>query len=503
MPKKTPIKTIQLPGFVGGLNTDADPYQLETNESPDCMNVDFLFRGAVAKRAGYASVSTTQTETNRRIYSWQKQGGTEYLITLDEAGDMWDYTSTPAEETSWTDPTTDDEEVMAIAALNNLLYMTRLNISPKKWDGTTVTAITPTTFDGTSSRFPEAMHLVSAHSRMFAANVDDGGTRHRSRLHFSNLLDPETWDAVDYIDFDPDDGQEITAIEQFGEEIIVFKNHSVQLLAGKSPESFSRYVVDSQLGTVSPRAVVSMGAQLIFFDRDTGVWGFDGSGFNLLSEKINEYLLDGINYDAARFASAFVHRTSLYLSVPWGANDYPSRTFVWDSRTQAWSQYDYGIYDATLHDGAIYAAGVNDAAGVQQLFTGYNDDGAAVEAYVKTPWLAPEGPEAKSRIRRMDMAFSAATADVTVDMYRDFDTAAAYVSQTFTTDPGGSLWDTFKWDIDTWDGASDQELLLTTGWGQRFRTVQFKFSVDAVDEDFQLNKVTLHVSSLGRVRGEA
>ena len=504
MPRKNPIKSIQLPGFVGGLNTDADPYQLETNESPDCLNVDFKFRGAVAKRKGYSAVSTTQTDQNVRLVSWEKQGGSEHLIAVDDQGDIWDYTSTPSEEiTTWTAPTDADDYHVGAAALGNKLYLTRIDETPKSFDGTTFTSVLATAFDGTAARFPKAKHLATAHVRVFAANVDDSGTRHRSRLHWSEVLDAETWNAVDYIDFDPDDGSEITALAPFGEEIVVFKNHSVHLLAGKSPDSFARYVVDHELGTVSPRSVVPMGARLIFFDRDKGVWGFDGSGFDLISEKINEYLLDGINYDQAHKASAFVYRTKLHLSVPWGTDTYCSRTFVWDERTGAWTQYDYGASDAAAFGGDVFAAGVRDNAGVVKLFDGLNDDGSAITAYVVTPWLAPEGPEAKSRIRRMDMAFTAATADVTVDMFRDFRTAAAYVSQTFTTTPGGSLWDTFQWDVDSWDGAADQELLLTSGWGKRFRTVQFKFSVNAVDEDFQLNRVTIHVSSLGRIRGEA
>ena len=505
MPRRNPIKSIQLPGFIGGLNTDADPYQLEANESPDCMNVDFGFRGAVAKRKGYAAVTTTQTDQGVRIVDWQQQGGDHHLISVDDQGDVWDYTGTPAQvSTAWGAITGDDDYHIGAASLNNVLYLSIIDAGGQKFDGTTWSTLTATAFDGTSSRFPKAMHIATAHSRIFAANVDDAGTRHRSRLHWSNLLDAETWDAVDYIDFDPDDGQEITALAPFGEELVIFKNHSVQLLAGKSPESFSRFVVDSQLGTASPRAVVPMDSNLIFFDRDTGVWAFDGSGFELISEKINEYLLDGISYDEAHKASAFVYRTKLYLSVPWGASTFNSRMFVWDQRTQAWTQYDFGVADAAVLGNDVYGVGANDAAGVQQLLTGVDDGGAAIDAYVYTAWLAPEGPEAKSRIRRLDFAFSAlGDVDVDVNMYRDFATDSAYRTQTINTSPGGALWDVAVWDVDTWGAGIDQKLVLTSGWGGRFRVVQFRIGVDGATDDFQLNRMTIHVSSLGRVRGEA
>lgn len=49
----TQIESIRLPGWTGGLNTEADEFQLEPDESPDCMNVYFGLRGAIIKRPGY------------------------------------------------------------------------------------------------------------------------------------------------------------------------------------------------------------------------------------------------------------------------------------------------------------------------------------------------------------------------------------------------------------------------------------------------------------------
>ena len=505
MPKRTPIQSIQLPGFIGGLNKDADPYQLELEESPDCLNVDFGFRGSVSKRAGYESVTTTQTDQVIRVVGWEKQGGAEYVLAVDDQGDIWDYTSTPIQENAgWPSVASEDSYHVGAAAFNNKLYLTRVDSAPRSWNGTSCSSMTSTVFDGTGGRMAQAKFLVTAHDRVFAANVDDGGTRHRSRLHFSDVLDAETWAAEDYIDFDPDDGSEITGLAKFGEEIVVFKNHSVQLLAGKSESSFSRFVVDNQLGTVSPYTIQSMGSVLIFLDRDTGVWAFDGSGFELLSDKINEYLLEGINYSQAYKASAFVYRTKLYLSVPWGADSFNSRMFVWDQRTTSWTQYDYGVADAALFSGDWYAGSARNADGVQKLFSGVDDDGDAVDAYVFTGWLAPEGPAVKSRIRRMDMAFTAlGDVDVNVDMYRDFNNSATFVSQVVNTDPGGAKYGTAVYGVDVYGLGADQKYVQSTGWGQRFRTAQFRFGVDQVGDDFQLNKATLHVSSLDRVRGEA
>ena len=508
MPAKNPIKTIDLKGFTGGLNRDADPYQLEITESPDALDVDFGLRGAVSKRDGYSRFdSPPVAATFRRIVAWERQGGSIYNIAVTDAGDIYeDSGAALTDSTKNVGGSSEDQFHIGVASLANKVYLTSINTgnAPSSFDGTTWASVTATVFDGTASRFPHARHIVTKHDRIFATNVDDAGTRHRSRLHWSNVLLPETWDAADFIDFDPDDGTEIQALAAFGEDLIVFKDRSIQLLAGRSEDSFTRYVVDSGIGTVSPMSVVPMGNLLVFFDRDRGVFGFDGSGFEKLSDKINDYLLDGINYSEAYRAKCFVRRSRLYVSVPWGSDAFNSRTFVWDQRLKAWTEYSFGVADAASNGSAWYGVAPLDDAGVFTLFATKDNDGVAFTPHVRTAWLSPEGPESKSRIRRLDLAFTAiGDIDVDVDMYRDFQGSSAYKSQVINTDPGSSLWDTAVWDVDTWDGGVEQLLSRTTGWGARFRTVQFKFSVNAAGEDFQLNRMTMHVSSLDRVRGEA
>lgn len=502
------IQSLDLPGFTGGLNRDADPFQLEASESPDALNVDFGLRGAVSKRSGFSHVTTTQAELNNDIIVWDIQGGATKILAIAWDGDIWDYTGTPTEidAVTWTAASSEEDWPVGVASLNNVLYLTNMRgDAPIKWDGTTLTVMTATIFDGTSARFPKAKYLLAAHDRIFAANVDDGTTKFRSRVHFSDFLDAETWQTPDsYIDFTPDDGQEITAMVQFGEDIVVFKNHNVQLLSGASTDSFSRFVVDSGVGTVSPRTVKPLGKNLIFFDADSGVHGFDGNGFELLSSKINDYILDGINYSYAYKAHAFVYRRKYYLSVPWGADTYNSRMFVYDDQTQAWTEYDFGVLDAAVDGQDVYAVGRNSVDGVCQLFSTLNDDGVAIEAYVRTPWLTVDGPERKARLRRADFAFSAkSNVLVDVEMFRNFDTATAYVAQTVDVDPGGAVYGTAVYGEDTYGFGSDQVFRMLTGWGGRWRTVQFKIGVTGVGDDFQLNRATLHVSSLGSVRGEA
>lgn len=510
MPERNPIQTIDLQGFVQGLNRDADPFLLELDEVPDCLNVDFGLRGEVSKRAGYQRYDTAgAANVNEQLTVWTRLAGGTYLVVFRESnGGIYYSTGTSFTDSGLTfsAASTDRDYIISAAALNDVLYCSSLRTNgPRSFDGTTWTAMTGTDFDGTASRFPRARHLATHSDRIFAANVrtQTSSTSYRSRLYWSDLLDAETWSANSYIDFDPDDGEEITGMLPFGEDLVVFKNHSVQILAGRSEASFTRYKLDSQIGTYSPKTIQSVGGFLIFFDRDSGVHAFDGSAFAEIGEKVDSYILDGMNYTEAHIAASFVRRNRYYLSVPWGSDTYNSRTFVYDLRTQAWTEYDYGFTDAArLSDGYVSVNNRN-AVGVFDLFTGVNDASNVVNAHFKTPWLAPEGPDTKARIRRLDTTWSAiGDTDVHVEMYRDF-SPDAYIAQVVNTNPGGALFGTAKFGQDKFGTAAEQVLSRTTGWGQRFRTCQFKVYVDGAAEDFQLNTMTMHVSTLGRVRGEA
>lgn len=342
--------------------------------------------------------------------------------------------------------------------------------------------------------FPKAFHAVTKHARIFVANVQypesasESGTElveHKSRLHWSSQLAPEKWYGTDYIDFDPDDGQEITGMVSYGESIMVFKNHSVQLLAGSSETSFARTVLDSKIGTVSPYSVQTIGGMLFFFDRDTGVWEFDGAAFNAVSDKIRTYLLDGQSYHEAYKACAFTYRSKYVLSVPWGGATYPNRTFVYDTKTKAWTEYDYGVRDAIEVNERIFGVAPDDAVGTYELNSSNTDAGVPIAAEFETAWVAPEGHSVKHRMRNVDVTFANKGGAVKTELFTDFDGSASVADQTVTVN----------------DLAKDQVFTRISGVGKtRWRSSQLKFS-NVAGSDFQLNRVTMLFSALRRKRG--
>lgn len=498
------VESVLLKGWRGGLNKEADPLQIELDELAEALNVNVGLSGAVSKRDGYSRFDdSSMTSKAEHLFTWELMGGAKHLVAVDADGDIWTATATTFTEdnTGWLAASDTREWPVAFASLDNVLYLSSTRGSTRSFDGTSWTNISDNTLNGSGTEFPHARHLVSLHERMFAFNVDTNAGTFRSRMYFSEAGEAETWEATNWIDFQPDDGQEITAASAFGENIIVFKNHAVHLLSGTDENSFTRYPLDSKIGTESPGTVVPDGNVIRFFDYQSGVWEFDGASFNKIDDKINTYLLQGVNVGEHHKAVGFVHRSKFYLSVPWGTDTFNSRTFVYDTRTKAWSEWDFGFLGAAEKDRTPHIVSPRDAVGVYQLNDGQTDDGTAVSAEIKTGWLSPKTLAVKHRLRRLDVAFSAlGNFDITVEMYRDF-ISDAYKTKTVNTNPGGWIWGTATWGEDLWGGGLEQVYTRDTGWGKRWRTMAIRFAESTATGDFQINRVTAHISSIGSVRG--
>lgn len=512
MPYTTEIESMELKGWSGGLNREADPFLLEPTECPDAINVDFGLRGEVSKRKGYTEHTTnTSTATaGEFLYAWQKLGQSDWFVYVDTAGKVWYTSGTVLSDSgaNWGAPADDREFNVSFASMNDIAYMTtvRDGDTPYKFDGTTWTSLAVSPLDGTATTLPRARILLEAHERMFAFNLKrSDGTNFRSRMHYSLPLEPETWEALDYIDFAPDDGQEITGAALFGEQIIVFKNHSMFALSGTDETNFTVYPIDTAVGTECPLTITTAGPELFFFDHLSGVWSFDGTQYKKIDDKINDYLLNGINEAYAYKSSGFAYRGKYYLSVPWNSDTVPSRTFVYDGRIEAWTEYDFGFRDGGLQDALMYTVGPASKVGIYEMWLVDNDDGGNIVAEFSTTWLAPAEPSFKYRLRRLELAFAAeGNFNVTVEMRRDF-TLDPFVTQIINTSPGGALYGTAVYGTDKYGSGTSQVLSRTTGWGTdesvRWRVCQFNFS-EATQSPFQINRMVMQVSRIGRLRGE-
>lgn len=135
---------------------------------------------------------------------------------------------------------------------------------PKSWD--------QTTFQSLAGSPPNFSFSCTHKNRVWAAGV----IGYPSRLYYSVNLDPEDWTGgtSGSIDIDPSDGDMITGLASFRNELWVFKGPykgSIHRIAGSSPSEFTRstfirglgaswqtgiFELPNDLGFISPRGTV-------------------------------------------------------------------------------------------------------------------------------------------------------------------------------------------------------------------------------------------------------
>ena len=307
--------------------------------------------------------------------------------------------------------------------------------------------------DGTDGGFVRARTMVATHARIFAANIHSDGTyRYPSRIYWCGTDDepdqPELWEALNYIDVGADDGQEITAMLSFGDQILVFKNQSVYALVGTDDTTFALYTLDDTLGTEGTYAATAVAGRAWFLDERTGVWQYDGAEFTNISEPIKDDLLDNLNREAAYKTVVFWHDAKVYVSIPTGAQSSATQslTYVYDTELQVWTKYDYGFVpcpfpmysDLNITGPTVslsnHLFGGIPVKGVYEFNVGLNDDGDAISSYFTTPWMNVQNIADRHRLRRLEILADEGDGTITVDAFIDLEFDAAKTQLTY--DPG-------------------------------------------------------------------
>lgn len=112
-------------------------------------------------------------------------------------------------------------------------------------------------------------YLATHRSRLFAA---DDTTLYYSKVLFPEAFDPDFTESVN-----PNDGQKITAIHAAHDVLIIFKSSSMYVLVGDDPNDWSIRLVDSDIGCVSHRSVVTVEGRTYFWS-EQGPMVWDGEG---------------------------------------------------------------------------------------------------------------------------------------------------------------------------------------------------------------------------------
>ncbi len=439
------VESIRIPGFPKGIYSNAPEDLIPQENVSDAENVLFGLLGEVTSRGGITKFSTSDPvgmNFGRAIHPYIDNSLNDWLIVVDNDDEVWSVNITSGTTlasagfhmaTGITDSASFDKNLYMTSRGSDGGH-TATYYNKVKFDGSTWTYFSDGTLNGSGSEFPVASSLLVAHERMWAGNVNTSGGPYPSRIYFSDIGDAETWQSTNWIDIDPDDGQEVRNLVLFGERIVIFKNFKMFVLVGKDESSFALYPVSTSYGCMSNRAAVVAEERLYWIDTQNGFMSFDGADIKRISDPIQDWFDANVEFNNG--STVYTDGSHVYFTVKTSAsaNGYPNVTWVYNIRTESWSRFDAGAADVTVFESVVYGVGASVATdeGIFKMWTGTDDDGADFACYLKTGWLSfNDDIHQWKRVRSMDLALDAGASNnsaVTLEVFMDYSTSSTFSS---------------------------------------------------------------------------
>ena len=455
--------------FSGGLNLTADPIHVKDIETTDCVNVDFDSRGAVKKRLGSIQRGTTDPNDDFDfLLPYRTPAGASNLLVASQ-GQATQMVDTAYARSALASSTQSAGAFNHGIVAGGSAYLVNNADATLKVNGTTASRLGTTA--GATGNHPRARYVTFHKNRLFFGNCNAGSNP--SRIIFTgsdaNPADLEYFKTLSTVDFDPDDGDEITAIVPFLDQLTVFKRNKTFTLRGNQPSSFIRVLANPALGCVAPRSACAWDKGVMFLST-RGVFSFDGARATRVSEKIDP-ALNELPADTLSAASGLVYQQRYYLFVNESAVSASNETvYVFDFTTGTWTKYrGWDVRQAAVWNrvGADEFFGIDDAsrAKLLQYRIGTDDAGADIAAHFVTKWFDFGVPERRKFARRMYAYFLAeAQHQVNIDVFKSYQTAGP--SQYLVDlDPLGWVWGSAVWGTTRWGPGLDTIAKRLTGLG--------------------------------------
>ncbi len=271
---ETPFSLSNFSGMVDILSPD----ELADKYSPDCLNVRTDDLGVLSKRTGYRAYGTAFVELQsvRKLYNYLKTDGSSYII----ANSSWSMYAnvSGADLTAITGGLDSNYTDSYITAKDYLYRDNGYTGYGGKWDGATYTPITVLN----STNPVTGKLLVWWHNRYFKAGV----TANPNVIFYSEVNDPDNFGILDYINVSINDGDIITALIKWGDRLLVTKLYATYEVIENSAGSFVLRLISNRIGCLYVKTYDELNGSPLWMSH-RGVEQFNGSGFTLLSEPIN------------------------------------------------------------------------------------------------------------------------------------------------------------------------------------------------------------------------
>lgn len=375
-------KVVEMPGF-GGLNLRDEADRVGASGAIDLLNVDLDKRGAVRTRPGHETwAAPTGTESyGSPLGTYLRSGGhyniiggsdtNAYAYALDEAGALVVRSASFGGAGNVVDQAaiigTPSSQRVYVGGRTSVA--SNLGLTVQRFNGSAWTA--PGTLPAA-----RCLGVQSADNRLVGACTGasagpGGATSSSSHVWFSNAGDPETWGANDYVQLTPGDGQDITGVVSWRDQLFVFKNSKFFVFWGNSIDAdgesvFNYRTVDAGVGANQAGCAVAARDGVYFLDR-AGVYRTTGGPPEKVSERIDAWFQNktssfytGAVNSASTIAGRIATANEKLLVTVQDASSYTS--FVLDLPTGEWLRWSF--------PGAWASAGVIRIGDIKYLANG-------------------------------------------------------------------------------------------------------------------------------------
>lgn len=371
--------------FSGGLNTQDAPYLLTGNQCRDALNVHTSASGDIEKRNGFvtlsgatltgAPVNATNVHTlypanttTKSLLGVASTATTDTIFKMTQAGTASVLKTGLTANTRW-----HWAQAEVNGAQGPLFGLNGVD-TPQRWNGEAGSTSDWTATMGTVPK--EAKYLTYFSSRLWCAQG--------SRLFYSGITgstpDPTNWDAENFVDLEPNDGQSITGIGVVSSQLIVFKSRKTYVIY--DPVTAANRLISNNIGCVAHRSIVQTPAGLFFLSEDQGVCKTDAKGCAPFSDQIKP-IMDDVAATSSTQAQAagtlLGRRYKLSVSTGGTRND---RTLEYDLITGSWWIHDcasnqYALLDPGGTD-ILYSADSLASARISKAFVAnvFQDNGS-------------------------------------------------------------------------------------------------------------------------------
>lgn len=400
----------------GGVNPNAGPYLLAENQAKDARNFHTTPIGSLRKREGFSSLATPATlesvhslapvnTATKSLLAVGKQASAsaDRIITLSTGGTpttlksgltqgkRWEWAQAPINDT----PTPDQGPMYGLNGTD----------TPQYWDGSASATGDWTADTGT---VPSSCRFLIYHSdRLWATGSLT--TALTGRVFYSGLSadavpgpDPGNWDTDNYVDIEPQDGENITGIGKVGPYLVVFKPRATYVIT--DPVTGAWRQISNEIGCCAHRSIVETDQGTFFLSEDAGVCRTDGSKVERISDDITPFLRTAAddNPTTLPYAAATLFRNSYYLSIPYGGST-NDLTLEYDLLSESWWPHTIASNQFALLDPVgspkLYSADPS-AVRVSRAFVPdtYQDNGSDYDTYYISSYQTWGEPHLNKRV---------------------------------------------------------------------------------------------------------